>query len=69
MVATMKSFIPEPRQAGKPQGYVGRHRETESTRPTRRSSITAGTAADVDGSVPETPEPAAGAEEINERVA
>ncbi|AEV81081.1 hypothetical protein ACWT_0067 [Actinoplanes sp. SE50] len=29
MFATIKSLIPEPRQAGQPRNYVGRHRQPE----------------------------------------
>ncbi|MEV4348097.1 hypothetical protein AB0J83_26880 [Actinoplanes sp. NPDC049596] len=29
MFATIKSFIPEPRQADQPRHYVGRHRKPE----------------------------------------
>ena len=29
MFATIKSLIPEPRQATQPRQYVGRHRQTE----------------------------------------
>ena len=31
MFATIKSLIPEPRQATQPRHYVGRHRQTEPT--------------------------------------
>jgi hypothetical protein len=31
MFATIKSLIPEPRQADQPRGYVGKHREPEPT--------------------------------------
>jgi hypothetical protein len=30
MFATIKSLIPEPRQADQPRNYVGRHRQAES---------------------------------------
>lgn len=30
MFATIKSLIPEPRQADQPRNYVGRHRQPES---------------------------------------
>jgi hypothetical protein len=30
MFSTIKSLIPEPRQADQPRHYVGRHREPES---------------------------------------
>ncbi|GAA1584993.1 hypothetical protein [Actinoplanes couchii] len=31
MFATIKSLIPEPRQANQPRNYVGRHRQPEHT--------------------------------------
>lgn len=31
MFATVRSFIPEPRQADQPRKYVGRHRVPEAT--------------------------------------
>lgn len=31
MFATIKSLIPEPRQANQPRHYVGRHRQPEQT--------------------------------------
>ena len=33
MFATIKSLIPEPRQATQPRHYIGRHRQTESVPP------------------------------------
>ncbi len=34
MFASIKSLIPEPRQADQPRHYVGRHREPETARAT-----------------------------------
>ena len=34
MFATIKSLIPEPRQANQPRHYVGRHRQPEPVPPT-----------------------------------
>ncbi|MEU4557240.1 MULTISPECIES: hypothetical protein [Actinoplanes] len=34
MFATIKSLIPEPRQANQPRNYVGRHRQPETVPPT-----------------------------------
>ena len=39
MFATIKSLIPEPRQAEQPRHYVGRHRETEPV--SARASVSA----------------------------
>lgn len=33
MFATIKSLIPEPRQANQPRNYIGRHRQVETVRP------------------------------------
>ncbi|GIF08078.1 hypothetical protein [Actinoplanes siamensis] len=33
MFATIKSLIPEPRQANQPRNYVGRHRQPEQAPP------------------------------------
>lgn len=33
MFATIKSLIPEPRQANQPRHYVGRHRQPEQVPP------------------------------------
>lgn len=33
MFATIKSLIPEPRQANQPRNYVGRHRQPEPVPP------------------------------------
>ncbi|MFI1992529.1 hypothetical protein [Actinoplanes sp. NPDC020271] len=33
MFATIKSLIPEPRQANQPRNYVGRHRQPEQVTP------------------------------------
>lgn len=33
MFATIKSLIPEPRQANQPRHYVGRHRQPETVPP------------------------------------
>ena len=33
MFATIKSLIPEPRQATQPRHYIGRHRQAESVPP------------------------------------
>ncbi|WP_430779680.1 hypothetical protein [Actinoplanes sp. G11-F43] len=45
MFATIKSLIPEPRQANQPRNYVGRHRQPEQV------PVTPGPA------TPVTPEP------------
>jgi hypothetical protein len=37
MFATIKSLIPEPRQADQPRHYVGRHRQQEAI--TERASV------------------------------
>ncbi|MEU4621094.1 hypothetical protein AB0G04_14075 [Actinoplanes sp. NPDC023801] len=33
MFATIKSLIPEPRQASQPRNYIGRHRQPEPVPP------------------------------------
>jgi hypothetical protein len=44
MFATIKSLIPEPRQADQPRHYVGRHRVPETI--TARATVTVLPAAD-----------------------
>jgi hypothetical protein len=56
MFATIKSLIPEPRQADQPPGYVGRHRQPEPVpTPVSPAPASAGEAA-TDAPVP-APEP------------
>jgi hypothetical protein len=40
MFATIKSLIPEPRQAFQPRHYVGRHRRIEAAPATPASMVT-----------------------------
>jgi hypothetical protein len=39
MFATIKSLIPEPRQADQPRHYVGRHREPEPVAAARATVV------------------------------
>jgi hypothetical protein len=41
MFATIKSLIPEPRQANQPRNYVGRHRQPEPVQPAQTPSAPA----------------------------
>jgi len=54
MFATIKSLIPEPRQADQPRHYVGRHRQAETVAARATVAVIPGPAA-----VDETPEPGA----------
>ncbi len=66
MFATIKSLIPEPRQADQPRHYVGRHRQPETVAARAAVPVIPAPATPVDGDSPakagsETaaPEPAA----------
>ena len=58
MFATIKNFIPEPRQVAQPRHYVGRHRDTDAIGP---AAVDDGTAV-VDGPTQVVDEPAQNAE-------
>ena len=59
MFATIKSLIPEPRQAIQPRGYIGRHRRPEAvdTAPRPSAQPVEITAAPLDPGPQEAPRP------------
>jgi hypothetical protein len=54
MFATIKSLIPEPRQADQPRHYVGRHRQPETIAARATVTVLPGPAAPVDSTQGET---------------
>ncbi|MEU8230300.1 hypothetical protein AB0C12_11935 [Actinoplanes sp. NPDC048967] len=52
MFATIKSLIPEPRQADQPRHYVGRHRQPETI--AARASVAVVSAPATEAQTPET---------------
>jgi hypothetical protein len=52
MFATIKSLIPEPRQADQPRHYVGRHREPETI--AARATVAVVPAPTAEAQAPET---------------
>ena len=54
MFATIKSLIPEPRQADQPRHYVGRHRQPETVAARAAVPVIPAPSAPVDGDSPAT---------------
>jgi hypothetical protein len=63
MFATIKSLIPEPRQADQPRHYVGRHRQPETIAARATVAVIPGPAPGPEARTPEAwkPEPQAAA--------
>jgi hypothetical protein len=61
MFATIKSLIPEPRQADQPRHYVGRHRQPETVAARAAVPVIPAPAAPADGDSPATAAPVSAA--------